>query len=39
MNWRSDPSIERNIIFTQTVSVNYDMRRDKSKINNVDGCC
>lgn len=27
---------ERNIIFTQTVSINCDMRRDKSKINNVD---
>lgn len=38
MNRRSDLSIERNIIFTQTVSINCDMRRDKSKINNVDGC-
>lgn len=31
-----DPPRERNIIFTQTVSINCDMRRDKLKINNVD---
>ncbi|KAL6435102.1 hypothetical protein ACFW04_005300 [Cataglyphis niger] len=36
MNWRSNPPRVRNIIFTQSVSINCDMRRDKLKINNVD---
>lgn len=36
VNWHLDLSSERNIIFAQAVCINCDMRRDKSRINNIE---